>query len=146
MDGYEPVGIQHASGKGSNLCAYRRPLVEGVSGAGGTVRLYNGLDCALAGHIYNAVGIRAEHKRLVYAIGRTVIYDLGVGGLYDHYAEQLAQFAVIYLFGVAVFGNVLPEGIALKVVHGVAVNYAAIVGFAALADELARLSLREGAN
>ena len=79
VDGYEPVGIQHASGKGSNLCAYSSPLVEGVSGAGGTVRLYDSLYSALTGDVNHAVGIRAEHNRLVYAIGRTVIYDLGVG-------------------------------------------------------------------
>ena len=110
------------------------------------MRLYDSLYSALTGDVNHAVGIGAKHEGLVYSIGRTVIYDLGVGGLYEHYAEHLAQFAVIYLLRIAVFGNVLPEGIALKVVYGVGVHYADIVGLAALAGELARLGLLEGAN
>ena len=112
------------------------------------MRLYDSLYSALTGDVNHAVGIGAKHEGLVYAVLGIggVLDDLGVGGLYEHYAEHLAQFAVIYLLRIAVFGNVLPEGIALKVVYGVGVNYADIVGLAALAGELTRLVLLEGAN
>ena len=148
MDGYEPVGIQHASGKGSNLCAYSRPLVEGVSGAGGTVRLYDSLYSALTGDVNHAVGIGAKHEGLVYAVHGAggVIDDLGVGSFDEHYAEHLAQLAVIYLLCVAVLGNVLPQGIALKVVHGIGVYDADVMRLAALTGELTGLILLQSTD
>ena len=112
------------------------------------MRLYDSLYSALTGDVNHAVGIGAKHEGLVYAVlgAGGVLDDLGVGSFDEHYAEHLAQFAVIYLLCVAVLGNVLPEGIALKVVYGVGVHYADIVGLAALAGELARLVLLKGAD
>ena len=143
MDRYKPVVIKDTGGKGRDFRADSCPLVEGVSSTGGTVGLYDSLDCALPGYIDGAIGISAEYKGLVYAVGggSGVVLYITVGGFNEYHAEQLAQFTVIYLFCVAVLGYVLPEGIALEVIDGIGVNDADIMRSAALAGELARLGL-----
>ena len=76
----------------------------------------------------------------------SLAYDLRLCRFNENNAEQPAYFAGIYVFRAAVFGNVLPQAVVLKIIHCVRRADADIVRPAPVVRKGTRLGLFKRAH